>query len=743
MSSNNYLFAIFNKINTILKSKKLILFHLILVCTSIGYAQIAKIDSLKIELLNHPEKDTIRVQILNQLAYHHYRNDPPKSIEYADEAGSLASDLKFISGIARNFFLKGVIHMEQSSFMVAETNIDKAIQLYESIKDEHSIANCKNGLGVLYFYQGDNRQALVYYREALALKEKLGIKNNDGLLYNIGNILLNTGEYDKALANFEKALVINEKADDFQGILNCLNSIADLYYVKGNYPIALKYYNESLQVAKNASDSIGIFQSFINTGNLYRMQNQNDKALQFYNKALSIKKAHYNVKNITALKNNIAGIFYDNEEFETAIKYFKESVKLCRNIGDDTHLATALNGLGFTYFEMDKCPVALSYFTEANSITLKNNQTYDLLDSYYGLSDSYYCMGDYDLALKNATKLAELAEEYEYLVHQNNAYFKLSEIYKTTKKYKKALESHEKYKAFSDSLFNEENIEKIANLEYEYKYKQQLDSANIRELQLASVVKTTSEDLEQSQKNYLRSIISFLLVSIVLGGIILYLRFRNIKTETQNIIMEQKLLRSQMTPHFVFNSLSVLQGMILNKEEKKSVTYLSKFSKLLRIILENSRDKTVSLSQELSAIENYLSLQNLADESYNYAVTVADNIDVTKFEIPAMLIQPFAENAIEHAFTDNLDNRQIEILLQFVDKKLICTITDNGIGINSQKQILRKDKKSLATTITSERLKILSKDFRVKGSVNIEDRQKFNDQGTIVTLEIPYKLHDK
>jgi sensor histidine kinase YesM len=195
-----------------------------------------------------------------------------------------------------------------------------------------------------------------------------------------------------------------------------------------------------------------------------------------------------------------------------------------------------------------------------------------------------------------------------------------------------------------------------------------------------------------------------------------------------------------MTPHFIFNSLSVLQGMILNKEEKKSIFYLSKFSKLLRITLENSRDKLVPLNQEMEAVNNYLELQNLeASQSYDYTILVDKNIDETLFKIPPMLIQPFIENAIEHAFEDRKDNRKIDIQLKYISEELICTIKDNGIGIDAQNGHKRKDKKSLATTITSERLKMLSKDFNIEGSVHIEDRKQYNEQGTIVTLVIPYK----
>lgn len=180
--------------------------------------------------------------------------------------------------------------------------------------------------------------------------------------------------------------------------------------------------------------------------------------------------------------------------------------------------------------------------------------------------------------------------------------------------------------------------------------------------------------------------------------------------------------------------------MILNKEEKKSIQYLSKFSKLLRITLENSRDKMVSLSQELLAIQNYLTLQNLENDTFNCTILVDEAIDVTLFEVPPMLIQPFVENAIEHAFKDQTDNKRIDIKLAYTNKKLLCTIADNGIGIDSVKKSENKNKSSLATVITAERLAVLSKDYNMEGSVTIEDRKKFDEQGTLVTLVIPHKI---
>ncbi|EZH73411.1 hypothetical protein ATO12_15845 [Aquimarina atlantica] len=706
-------------------------------------SQNKKIDSLKKELKIYTKKDTVRVKILNHLAYYHYRNNPSQSLAYAEQAGKLADEIKSIKGKARSFYMKGITHMEQGNFKTSIANYEKAIQLYTSIDDLKGLAGCNNALGVLHKYRGNLKLALEYYTKALEIDQKLGIEMNiPNYLYNMGNIYSDMGKHDEALVNFKKALKTFTGSNHQYGMLSCWNSMATVYGDLGNHPLAIECHNKSLEIAKKSNDPLAVFQSLNNIGNIYKQQELYDKALSFYNQALDIKQASQNIKSTNAIKTNMANIYIDKEEFTTAIPYFIEVISLSRKIKDNEQLAVGLNGLGFAYLGIKKYPEALANFKESNKITSTNQKQYDLVGSYVGMATTYYYMKKYKEALIHAEKGAQLSKKHNFLIHQRDSYKLLSKINNELKEHKKAYASQQQVKILNDSLFNRENIQKITEIEYEYKYKDELASAEKRELRLTQTVKTTTNNLEKSQRNLLLGVIAFLITTLLLGATIFFLKLRNEKSKTQNIIIEQKLLRSQMTPHFIFNSLSVLQGMILNKEEKKSVSYLSKFSKLLRIILENSRDKTVLLSQELIAIENYLALQNLENKTYKYTVFVEKTIDVSLFEIPPMLIQPFVENAIEHAFADQKENRIIDVHLSYTNKNLICTITDNGIGVDSQKENKKENKKSLSTTITSERLKILSKDFKMKSSVTVEDRKKYNEQGTLVTLIIPYKIKE-
>lgn len=700
-------------------------------------AQNTKIDSLKTELKKHKVKDTIRVKLLNNLAELHIRKSLDKTLAYVEESITISDSLGALKEKARSFHIKGITINRHLNREEGLPYYFKAIKLYEKIDYKRGVALCYHNLGISFFNNGDYKTSIKYYSKAVKIREALGLTNGaiKGLIY-IGLANANVGNYADAIVYFKKALRISEETNNSKQKSNSLISLGNVYSHQGNYPLALEHHNKALKIAKNDKNDKNISDALMSIGNVYIRLENYDKAIEFHGKALKIAKNNNN-KNSASILNNLGEIYMSKKNYNKAHELFEEALTKFSVKGN---VGICLNNIATIHLEQKEYDTALQKFEKAKEICLEVENQRGLCDSYLGIAKIYFNQKKYDKALIYATKSKDLSIKLELIDIQRNGQQLLSKIYEKIGQYKNAFTSHQQFKTLNDSLFNKKNIERIAQLEYEYKYKQALDSANIRELQLTKTVRAKSEDLEKTQRNYLWAIIGVLVISMLLGSVIFYQKLKNAKTKTQNAVIEQKLLRSQMTPHFIFNSLSVLQGMILNKEDKKSVSYLSKFSKLLRITLENSRDKTVLLSQELRAVQNYLTLQNLENDVYQSTLLVEETIDITMFEVPPMLIQPFVENAIEHAFTDTNDDKKIDIRLKYIDKKLICTIADNGIGYMPQKKKNNGYKKSLSTAITSERLKILSKDFKMDGSVTIEDREKYNAQGTIVTLVIPHKF---
>ena len=192
-----------------------------------------------------------------------------------------------------------------------------------------------------------------------------------------------------------------------------------------------------------------------------------------------------------------------------------------------------------------------------------------------------------------------------------------------------------------------------------------------------------------------------------------------------------------MNPHFIFNALTNIQTSILKKEHMKAVGYLSRFSKLVRNILESSSQSSVPLTSDIGAIIDYLELQKIRYETrLNYTITIDESIESDMVFVPPMLFQPLVENAIEHG-VNSVENGIISIRFTDFNTYVKCEVTDNGVGYNTTKQFKSSVKKSLSTQIIKSRLAILSKKLKQHLEFKIEDISSENQTGTLATLDIP------
>jgi CheY-like chemotaxis protein len=223
------------------------------------------------------------------------------------------------------------------------------------------------------------------------------------------------------------------------------------------------------------------------------------------------------------------------------------------------------------------------------------------------------------------------------------------------------------------------------------------------------------------------------------------------RTVHENLILKQKaselemqVLRAQMNPHFIFNCLSSINRFILKNESETASDYLTKFSRLIRMVLNNSNKNLIILEDELEMLRLYLDLEKLRfKNSFDYSITFHNNFDAASIFIPPLLLQPFAENAIWHGLIHKEGQGVLEIAFELDNNMLICYITDNGIGRKKAEALKSKSaekQKSMGMQITADRLALLNKDveqttFSVEDLVDAEGRAA----GTKVTLKIRYK----
>jgi len=178
-----------------------------------------------------------------------------------------------------------------------------------------------------------------------------------------------------------------------------------------------------------------------------------------------------------------------------------------------------------------------------------------------------------------------------------------------------------------------------------------------------------------------------------------------LKQENKMLTLQQKALQLQMNPHFVFNALNSIQGLIAKEDNKNARKYLQQFSSMMRSVLNQSREETITLEDEITYLKSYLSLEQMANNnSFDYKFVYDEELE-DDIRIPTMILQPFIENAIIHG-VKSMKNRRGEIRVSFVleEHNLICTITDNGVGRDVAAKNKVSSHKSIAIDVVRERL---------------------------------------
>ena len=207
---------------------------------------------------------------------------------------------------------------------------------------------------------------------------------------------------------------------------------------------------------------------------------------------------------------------------------------------------------------------------------------------------------------------------------------------------------------------------------------------------------------------------------------------------------QMSALRAQMNPHFIFNCLNSIENFVIKNDTYRASTYLNDFARLIRLILQNSRLRSVPLQDEMEALELYLQMESLRfTDRFNYEIVIEESVDVNSIEIPPMLIQPYVENAIWHGLMHKETPGNLKVNLSCRNEMLECVIQDDGVGrkralqIKEQKQRQRK-KKSMGMSITQDRIKMLNSLHNTNTEVRIIDLH--NDDGDALGTRVEISI---
>lgn len=430
--------------------------------------------------------------------------------------------------------------------------------------------------------------------------------------------------------------------------------------------------------------------------------------------------------NLASMYNNYAVNLAKRKNFSLGLFYYQKAIPLYKKTSNKRGESSVIFNIGVLFEHKLQYDSAYSYFQKAHLEFTKMKDTLNLINSYQKLAMISEKKGDNILAIDMLLIAEQLNKKIGDKEFDSNINYDLSRIHEKLLNYSEALKRYKLYILYSDTIKSQESQTKIAEVESKF-----LVDQTQRELKLA----------KQESRIKTSAIIIILLLFIIIGATVyFYWHHFALKEERRVLMLEHKVLRTQMDPHFIFNSLSALQCYIMDDKPEDAIRFLSDFSALLRLVLQYSKSELVPISKEKKILDYYLALQNKRfDNRINFSVEIDDNLLTDEVLIPPMLAQPFIENSLEHAGLDRTENASIVVSFTKTKNNIRLSITDNGIGIEKSLLKPKEDSihKSMAISITHERLKLINAKQKEKVDLEITDQSRVGLSGTKVEFTIP------
>lgn len=579
-----------------------------------------------------------------------------------------------------------------------------------------------------------------YFSKACAYKNYL--PGQSYALNQIGTKYRNTSQYSEAIKYHKLALEKANTASNLELKVISLNMLSVVYRRMDAIKTALDYAQEALELAETVKKpSVGLKRS-INVslngiGNIYQSLKQYNLAIEMFNKSLNLEDNSHNKLGLAINNQNVGECYEELNKLDLALDYYRKSLAFNEEMDNEMGRIICNNSIAQIYIKQKKTIQAYNILapTLEKSKILGDNYLTALI--YINIGWALMNLERYNEAEQNLFDGINLASKHDLQGTQAIGYKLLSEFYSNKKEYDKSLSYFKKSKAIEENLANATNIRYVNDILFKY-------DTEKKNSQIEILAKENELVRLKLKKNENTILISALLLSLL--ALILYILYRQfqLKSEKKLLTLEQSMLRSQMNPHFLFNSLNSIKLYIINNEKKNAVYYLNKFSKLVRKILEASSLKEISLAEELETVELYMNIENIRfSNEINFEINIEEDLDIHAIKIPSLILQPFLENAIWHGLSSKEGDKSIKIdVIKENDYFSTISIIDNGIG-RSAAEVIKKNKvlkrKSIGIEITKERLENFSKDyqntFEVK-MVDIYDKEN-NPAGTKVVITIP------
>jgi len=563
------------------------------------------------------------------------------------------------------------------------------------------LANVKYHLARLYAMAGQD-SASIAIEEALKLIEPLdGNSRYKALIYNgVGNIRSRDSKEREASYYYNRAAAI-VMSDSSAGLSALASSSILLSAAQSNllffqYHLAETMNHAALPLVNSLP------QGHVNRQRVLVQMIKSFDAL--HRPVDSVTKYLHRLEELHA---HNPGIYDDSFLYESKIKYFE----ITDQKDSLLHYQLSKTGLDLSQYEISPHAISLS----------------NLVVDYSNVASAYVKLGQAGQAREYVDKARRLKKQHpKWIFNDVEVFYRNARValYELEGRKSQALHEMKLVYNLQKEIYMTDNTKAVTEMNALY----QLQVKDFSIKSLSERIKVNQLEIQQNQLWIAVLALGALLLCSFL--FLLYYSFRRRREDQQKekVLLQQQLLRTQMEPHFIFNTLSAVQSFVRLDKKEDAIDYLNTFSRLLRSSLELSRENLVPLEQEIETLNNYLSLQQMRfDGSFSYDIIQDDDIETDIVLLPPMLIQPYVENAILHGIDMEREDGRVHIRLRLSENILQVTITDSGNNSGIKQE---KTHRSLSGTISRERMALLGK----KANVTIG---KGAGGGTIVTMSIP------
>jgi tetratricopeptide (TPR) repeat protein/anti-sigma regulatory factor (Ser/Thr protein kinase) len=583
-------------------------------------------------------------------------------------------------------------------------NVEEALGISIARQDKFNEAKCYVLLGKINEDIQEWKLALANYASAYQNLSTSYTSTPEYLstLQGLGNTNLKLGLYEESLKYLQQGLALKLSAHEKNELLL---TRSEVYYQMGNYTEAL-----------NLVDGIHFNPKIYDPSQETRVQNQKAKIYARMNDLDKTKNVYGNSLNTLRSGKNV-----DPKEEESLQETKEEIVDVLRGqkrYDDEIALRNQ----------------SVEYNAEKNNF---GEVTKDKVE----ISKTLDAKGETTAALKEIEEAALIADTLDNPKEQANAFLTLADLYEKNGKNNQALSA---YKRYSEAIFKVEEQREHQLLEKSTLIKKQRD---IEEFTKDVSIGQREETIERATVVRQQLTIYGLLFIILIIVVTSYFIYKNAQaSKVANQLLALKSLRSQMNPHFIFNALNSVNHFIAEQDERTANKFLSEFSQLMRLVLENSQEDFIPLYKEQEILSLYLKLEHYRfRDKFDYEIESDADINTDAIEVPPMLIQPYIENAVWHGL--RYKETKGKLLLRFYREpgNLVVEITDNGIGRKRSAELKTENQKKHTSTglkNIQERLSIINKVYHANYRVSFEDLQQGTGTSVRIYLPINHKMND-